>query len=127
MPHCQVCGPTDLREFHLRFRPRTLRRGPMILKAEEAFLSTGGRSLLLECLVIEGYLRQAFFAVITREEEGAMVRLHPRTSPEKTEGVKRCLAWIALSLRASAPGTSLGRTNLQDQLGIEIPDGEILP
>ena len=112
---------TDLSEFHTRFRPRSIQTGEWILKAEESFLSSRGRSLLLECLTLEGYLRQSFFVLITLDEEGAMVRLLPRTSPEKTEGVKRCLAWIALWLQALGPGAVVGRTNLQDQLQLPLP------
>ena len=120
MPHCQIVGPVSLPEFHRDFRPRAVTSEGMILKAEECFLSSHGRVLMLECLVAEGYLRQGFFILVTADEEGAMVRLLPRTSPEKTEGVKRCLAFVARWLRDSSPGAAFGKTNLQAQLEMRI-------
>lgn len=88
---------------------------------QSSYLAHDARSLLLECVTVEGYLRQAFFVVLTDRPERVMIRLLPRTSPEKTPGVRRCVAWIALWFRSTFPGSQLGSTNLEAELGRADP------
>ena len=127
MPHCELVGPCDLARFHLRFQPRSIRESGQILKVNDAFLSTGGHSLLLDCIVIEGGLRQSFLVVATTHPAGVMVRLWPRIAPEQTPGVKRCLAWVTLWLQASWPGTAVGKTNLREQMAAPLPPAAVQP
>ncbi len=121
MPHVELVGPRDLTGFHRRFQPRTLREGSTVIKASGCWLSHDGVSLLLECLTVEGYLRQGFFVMAAAHPGGIMVRLSPRTSPEKTDGVKRCVAWVALWLRAGLPEAGIGSTNLRSSLESPLP------
>jgi hypothetical protein len=116
MPHVELLGSTCLSEFHARFRPGEVRIGDLVLKARSSFLAHDGRSLLLECLTVEGNLRQNFFVLLTARPKGIMVRLLPLTSPEKTAGAKWCVAWIALWLRSIGPGGEFGATNLVEEL-----------
>jgi len=124
MPHLEVQGAVDLAGFHARFRPRALQDQGRVLRLTEAFLSARGTSLLLECLTVEGNLRQSFFALVAAGGGGAMVRLLPRTMPEQTDGVKRCLVWIALWLQSETAGATLGKTNLQEWLVLPFAGGE---
>jgi hypothetical protein len=122
VPHVELLGSLALDGFHRCFRPRTLNRQDRVLKAAASYLAHDGRSLLVECLTVEGFLRQSFFVLVAGESGRTMVRLLPRTSPEKTVAVKECVVWIASWLRNSAPGELRpGVTNLGDLLEIELP------
>ena len=123
MPHVEVVGEIDLVRFHRRFAPRTWNDLEAITKIESCFLSPDGRSCLLECQVIEGYLRQTFFVLVTARSEGLMVRIHPRTAPEKTHAVRRGLAWIARWLGEDLPRLEFGKTNLAVELTEPWPSG----
>jgi hypothetical protein len=127
MPHVEVRGPVRLAEFHARFAPRSLREGETVTKALEVYLAHDSRTLLLDLLVVEGFLRQSFFIVMTERTDGAMVRLLPRTSPEKTAGVKRAVAWVAAWLLAASPSSVTGTTNLEGFLASAFPPDSVLP
>ena len=127
MPHVEVRGPVRISGFHARFAPRTLREGDTVTKAMGAFLSHDGRSLLLDLLIVEGFLRQSFFLLLTEREDAVMVRLLPRTSPEKTAGVKRAVAWVATWLQAASPSCAVGTTNLEAFLAPAFPPDSVTP
>lgn len=121
MPHVEVLGEIDLVEFHRRFLPRIWNDPEAVTKIDGCFLAHDERSCLLECQVIEGYLRQVFFVLVSTRDDGLMVRLYPRSAPEKTHAVKRCLAWIARWLGAELPRLEFGKTNLTSELGEPPP------
>jgi hypothetical protein len=126
VPHVELLGPVSLSRFQAAFRPGALSRGGRVLKAAAAFLSQDGRSLLVECLTVEGHLRQSFFVLATAEEGRAMVRLLPRTSPEKTLAVKECVVWVALGLRAQDPAAlRFGTTNLEGILARDWSEDQV--
>ena len=127
MPHVEVRGPVHLPGFHARFVPRSLREGETVTKALGAFLAYDGRTLLVDLLIVEGFLRQSFFLVLTEREDGAMVRLLPRTSPEKTAGVRRAVAWMATWLQAASPSSVVGATNLEAFLDSPFPPDSVVP
>lgn len=127
MPHVEVRGPVRLSGFHARFAPRSLREGETVTKAVGAFLAHDGRTLLLDLLIVEAFLRQSFFLVLTQREDGVMVRLLPRTSPEKTAGVKRAVAWAAAWLQAASPSATVGTTNLEAFLASPFPPDSVIP
>ena len=126
MPHVEVRGSIPLSDFHARFAPRSLREGETVTKAVGAFLAHDGRTVLLDLLIVEGFLRQSFFLVMTAREGGTMVRLLPRTSPEKTAGVKRAVAWAAAWLRAVSPSSAVGSTNLEAFLASPFPPDSVI-
>ncbi|MEZ4655159.1 MAG: hypothetical protein R3E12_16590 [Candidatus Eisenbacteria bacterium] len=123
MPHVELVGEIDLAAFHARFAPRSWNDEEAITKVDGCFLAHDGRSCLIECQVIEGYLRQAFLVLVTTRPSGLMVRLYPRTAPEKTHAVRRCLAWIARWLGEPLPRLELGSTNLEIELTEPWPPG----
>ncbi|MDM7914299.1 MAG: hypothetical protein QUU85_03410, partial [Candidatus Eisenbacteria bacterium] len=84
--------------------------------------------LLLECMTVEGYLRQSFFLLVSARSGGAIVRLHPRSAVEKTEGVKRLIAWVARWLHAAGgDDAAIGTTNLSEQLARPLPPHALAP
>jgi hypothetical protein len=121
MPHREVLGNIDLASFHREFQPRTLTEGRTVTKALAAYLETRGTALLIECLVVEGHLRQGFFLIASTREGSVLVRVHPRSAPEKTPGVKRAVAWIAAWISARTPGATSGTTNLEPAALAEFP------
>lgn len=116
MPHVEVMGGRSLLELHDGFRPRETRDGQALLKATGLYLSSDRRSVLVDCLVVEGYLRQRFHILISSRDGGAIVRPLDLASPEKTIGVKRCVVWVSQWLRDGRPESSVGTTNLEGLL-----------
>ncbi|MFB3909934.1 MAG: hypothetical protein ACE15D_16200 [Candidatus Eisenbacteria bacterium] len=92
--------------------PRQIRDGDAVLKVANAFLAQDERSVLLECLAIEGYLRQTFLVQVLPKHEGVLLRLLPLWMPEKTPGVVSTLAWIARSIVDAFPGCRISTNNL---------------
>ena len=126
MPHVKLSPPPDLAVLHRTFRPRTLREGELVIKLEECWLASREHSLLVECHVIEGTLRQSFYLALHCDEDAASVRLLPRTSPEKTSGVLRAIVWLARCLEARG-GTAITVTNLQAPLAIPFRVEDVAP
>ncbi len=116
MPHVEVIGGASVQDLHDRFQPRKARDGRAILKATGMYLSHDRQSVLVDCLVIEGYLRQRFYLLVSSRDRGAMVRLLDLASPEKTDGVKRCVIWVSQWLRENRHDSSIGTTNLAGML-----------
>jgi hypothetical protein len=117
MPHVFVTGPCRVSEYWERFEPSIDRGEGRISRTIAAYLARGGNRVLVECTVIEGFHRQVFLVEMIQREEGALVRLFHGSSPEKTAGVRHCLAWVALDLRSQDPSCSWKTENL----GIPLP------
>jgi len=116
MPHVQLAGPcrvADLREPLAGFLESA---PPEVLKIQGAFLDAAGLRLILEAVVVEQYLRQNFFLLVRQEDDGLIVRCHPFSAPQKTPGVKRLIARVALRCLALCPGARIGNTNLREFL-----------
>ena len=117
MPHVQIDGPCSIRAYWERFEPQVHREGERILKMTQIYLAHQDRSVLVECTVVEGYLRQHFLAQLVPKDQGALVRIYHGSHPEKTEGVRYCLAWIASQLLAENPNCRWAA----DNLGFTVP------
>lgn len=121
MPHVRYSGSLDLVGFHRAFSPRALEEPGLVAKATACYLDHEGQTLLVDCTTVEGRLRQNYFAVATVSPDGSVVRLLPKTSPEKSPGVFRTLAWIAQWLAASSGGKSIQSSNLGAALETPFP------
>ncbi len=106
-----------MQEYWERFEPRVRRDGDRIVKAIAAFMTHDGRRAVVECAAIEGFLRQTFLVEMIQKDSGVLVRLFHGSGPEKTEGVRFCLAWIGRTLLAQDPGCRWGAENL----GVPLP------
>jgi len=128
MPHVEIRGAAPLAEFHAHFQPRSHREPEGVMKILACYLASDRQSLLVECLTAEGHLHQGFYALVTSRPESVIVRLLPRTSPEKTHLVKRLIVWLARWIESgSGPGASIGATNLADLAAVPFPPATIRP
>jgi hypothetical protein len=117
MPHVSITGPCSVAAYWEHFEPAIDRQGDRIVRAITVYLARRENRALIECTVVEGYLRQIFLVEMIQREDGALVRLFHGSSPEKTEGVRYCLAWIAKALLAQDPACAWKTQNL----GIPLP------
>jgi len=112
--------PADLQEG---FPPLFERNGDDVLKIQSVYVETTGTEVLLDTLVVESGHPQHFFIQVRRRNEGVVVRLLPQTDPEKTPGVKRAVARVAVLIRDLHPASSkFGSTNLEEYLP-PLPEG----
>jgi hypothetical protein len=87
-----------------------------ILKTDNVYINRDKTSVLIESLVIEEGMKKNFFSLISRRNDGVVVRIHPTIEVEKTVGVKTILSEIAKQLLAAFPQLSIGETNLLEYL-----------
>lgn len=116
MPHVQVTGTCRPAELQSVLAQMTAGEPPLVLRVRDAFINAAGDHLLLEALVVEGYLRQAFFLLVRKDEDGVLIRCHPFSAVQKTDGVKRLIAEVARRCLQHCPGSRIGHTNLQAYL-----------
>ncbi len=117
MPHVVLIGQLDIPDVFRTLEDIMNREDGRILKTGSRYIAADEKSIILEATVIEpGFKPLNFFALVGRRDDGIVVRIHPTTDPEKTDGVKMLLALIAKQIMAGFPGTEVGKTNLQDYL-----------
>lgn len=112
MPHMQIVGPCRIRDLSASLSRIVESYPPQVLKIQKAYLDPEATALVLEAIVVEGYLRQSFFLLVRQEEDGVLVRCHPFCAPQKTDGVKRLIALVARRCLELCPGSRVGHTNL---------------
>jgi len=116
MPHVELEGPCNLRDLRGPLASLLLAEPPQVLKIQGAYLDAAEERLILEAVVVEEFLRQSFFLLVRRDTGRLMVRCHPASAPQKTEGVKRLIAQVARRCRELCPELDIGHTNLQRYL-----------
>jgi hypothetical protein len=116
MPHVQVVGPCRIRDLSAPLSRIVESYSSGVLKVQGACLDTEATHLILEAIVVEGYLRHSFFLLVRQETDGVLVRCHPFCAPQKTDGVKRLIALVARRCLALCPGSRVGNTNLTPYL-----------
>ncbi len=112
MPHVQVVGSCDLPALAPSLAGFIESRPPLVMKIAHAYVSLDRQHLLLEAMVVEGYLRQAFFLLVRKDETGLIIRCHPTSPVQKTDGVKTLIARLARTCLSLCPGSRVGHTNL---------------
>jgi hypothetical protein len=113
MPHVELKGPFTTRALHESFEPASERLGDAVFKTSASYLRKDAAEILIEALVVEGYLKQEFLVQVRDRDGGLLIRLFPATPVQRTEGVKRFIVWLARRFQAASPGLVMGTTNLQ--------------
>lgn len=116
MPHVQIvggCRLSDLRTALTEFRAGA---PPLVLKIRETYQNDSATQMLLEAVVVEGYLRQTFFLLVRTDEDGILIRCHPASPVQKTDGVKTLIARLGARCVELCPGAQVGHTNLAEFL-----------
>lgn len=113
MPHVVLQGDVDLESYARDFETILLRRGSDVLRAERVFLEPGGRTLLVDALVVEAGRKLPFYVKISgHDRDSVTVRIDPRTHVERSDGVKELVATLAAELLRRSPGAKVEVTNL---------------
>ncbi len=116
MPHIEILGTGRARDLAVALGTFAEQRPSFIAKILDAYLSQDGQRLLLEAVLVEGYLRQTFFLLVRDEEGGVLIRCHPSSPAQKTEGVKTLIALLGRRCLELDPEARVGHTNLQSWL-----------
>ena len=116
MPHVVIEDIGDLGIACQNLQLTTVRNGSEILKLVDVYLNRSSRTALVDCVVVEAGRSQSFFVQLSEKDRQITVRLLPATDPEKTTGVKRVMALIAMQIHEATVGSRFGKTNLQEFL-----------
>lgn len=116
MPHVVLNGNVDLDDIFNKFKGVFIRNENGILKTDNIYISRDKAAILIESLAIEGGVKNSFFALINRRNDGVVVRIHPVIEVEKTSGIKNILSEIAKQLLIVFPQLTIGETNLSEYL-----------
>lgn len=116
MPHVVLTGSIALKAVFETLVPFTTKNEKQILRAQKRYIDHEETSILVESLAIEGGKNTNFFVLVGLREDGLVIRIHPNSDVEKTDGVKMVLAEIANQLLQKFPELKIGKTNLQDFL-----------
>ena len=116
MPHVVLNGSIKLKEVFYNLSPLAIRNAEIILRTMKKYIDSKGESILVEALTIEKGRKTNFLALLNSREDGLVIRIHPYSNIEKTDGVKKALAEIAKQLLEIFTNLKVGKTNLQDFL-----------
>lgn len=116
VPHVVLKGPVDMEEVFRRLRPVFVKTETGILKATDAYIDRGRRSIIVDSLSIEEGESTRFLMMIGLREDGLVVALFPVPEVRRTEGIQRVLAETAKQLMETFPEMELGETNLERYL-----------
>jgi hypothetical protein len=116
VPHVVLTGKIDIEDIFAVLEPLLIRNEQTILRTIDAYMDRNKNAILVEALAIEDGIKRTFLVMISRREDGVVVRLYPKFDVEKTDGVKKILAELAKQLRGAFPHLQVGETNLQEYL-----------
>ena len=116
MPHVVLTGEIMLRDVFEKMDSFIIRDEKKILKTSDKYINSDENSILVEAMAIEDNNKATFLVLLSRREDGLVIRIYPDSNVEKTEGVKKILAKIAKQLLEKFPSLRIGKTNLQDFL-----------
>ncbi|MFZ7136914.1 MAG: hypothetical protein ACOWW1_00625 [archaeon] len=116
MPHVVLTGNISLMDIFEKIETFVVREDKTILKTSDKFINQDETSILVEALTIDDKNKTSFLVLISKREDGIVVRLYPQIEVEKTDSVKKILAKIADNLIAAFPSLNVGKTNLHEFL-----------
>jgi hypothetical protein len=116
VPHIVLNGRENLDDIFDVLKNVSLRNESGIIKTSDRYINHEKTAILIESLAIENGVNRGFLTMVSRRDDGVVVRIYPRSDVEKTPGVKMILAQIAKQIIEISPGFSIGETNLSEYL-----------
>jgi hypothetical protein len=116
MPHVVLNGRLNIDVIFDGLKNVSLRNENEILRTSDRYMNHEKTAILIESLAIENGVNRGFLTMVSRRDDGVVVRIYPLSSVEKTRGVKIILAQIAKQIMEIAPGFSIGETNISEYL-----------
>jgi hypothetical protein len=116
MPHVVLNGRQNIDVIFDGLKNVSLRNESEILRTSDRYMNHEKTAILIESLAIENGVNRGFLTMVSRRDDGVVVRIYPLSSVEKTRGVKIILAQIAKQIMEIAPGFSIGETNISEYL-----------
>lgn len=116
MPHVVLNGQTSMETIFGGIKPFSIRTANGIIKASDIFINQQKTAILIESLAIEDSVNRSFLSMVSKRDDGVVVRIYPRGEVEKTPGVKRILAQIAKQILEISAGLKVGETNLSEYM-----------
>ncbi len=116
MPHVVLKGNIEIENAFQNIEPIFIKEDKSILKTLNIYIDRSKKSVLIESLVLEEGKKIQFLGMISKREDGLVVRIYPGFEIEKTDAVKKILAKIAKNLLEKFPKLSIGETNLSEFL-----------
>ena len=113
MPHVVLNRKIPFRDVYEKIHPLFLKENDVILKTSRKYIDSEGTAVLIEALVIAEKRKSDFLILLSRREDGVVVRLYPNWDITKTDNVKKLLAEIAKQLLDLFPSLEVGKTNLE--------------
>ena len=116
MPHVVLKGNIEMENIFQSIKPIFIKDEKGILKTQNIYIDRPKKSVLFESLVLEEDKKIQFLGLISKREDGLVIRIYPALEIEKTDGVKKILAKMANNLLEEFPKLSIGETNLSEFL-----------
>jgi len=117
MPHVALKGNLSAEDIWLAFSPEEFSEKGNHFKAEEAYLSTDKKTLLIKSIVVERGFSKTFLVKIAEKEERIVITVDPICKVEKSEGVKRLIGLYAWRILQAEPESKVDATNIEDLIG----------
>lgn len=124
MPHIILRGSVDLARVRENFSPERADGNGWIVRLKEFYLSTGGRSALVDCTSVRSGFSQDYYVRVEMKGEGLTVRVDPYMRIERNEGVQRAILAVVRVLCRSEEELVVERSNLPPELLAEVTSVE---
>jgi len=112
MPHIVFDNRVDLKAFSRLFTGFFV-KDPQIIKIQDLFLNRDARIALVPTTVVDEKNQQFLIEIITKDNK-TTIRLFPGTDPEKTNGVKTALGYLAKMLQNKFSDLTISKTNIAE-------------
>lgn len=112
MPHIVFDRRLVLQEFAQKFMP-FMTKEPCIIKLNDFFLSQNKNTALVPTTVIDEKNQQFLIEIFSKEEK-TTIRLYPGTDPQKTNGVKTAMGYLAKMIQQTFPDCVISKTNIAE-------------
>ena len=116
IPHVVLNGGINIEEIFNKLDGVLIRNEQGILKTDNIYLNRDKTSILIESLAIEKGIKNSFLAMVSRRDDGVVIRIYPGSEVEKTTGVKKILSEITKQILTDFPKLKVGETNLLEYL-----------